>query len=119
MLEEHQILISLQAMDLEVWEANLVEEQARGLHSFDGRDISAELEKFSTRVDGVEDEHATEVRKLSTLVVGIPIALVNRMMLPIWVIPQLSKLVSEVLVVVGLILECMQEELASDAGPWE
>jgi hypothetical protein len=65
MLEEHQILISLQAMDLEVWEANLVEEQARGLHSFDGRDQSMELEEFHARMAGIDDEHAAEAGKLS------------------------------------------------------
>jgi hypothetical protein len=36
MLEEYQILLSQHEMDLEVREANLVEEQARGLHPFDG-----------------------------------------------------------------------------------
>jgi hypothetical protein len=35
MLEEHQILLSLQE-DLKMWEAKLAEEQVRGLHSFDG-----------------------------------------------------------------------------------
>jgi hypothetical protein len=53
MLEEHQIFLSLQKMDLEVWEAKLVEEQACGLHSFDGWDLSAEQEKLHTRVDRV------------------------------------------------------------------
>jgi hypothetical protein len=44
MLEEHQILFSLQETDLEVREMKLAEEQARGLHSFDRRDLSIELE---------------------------------------------------------------------------
>jgi hypothetical protein len=44
MLEEHQILFSLQETDLEVREVKLAEEQARGLHSFDRRDLSIELE---------------------------------------------------------------------------
>jgi hypothetical protein len=36
MLEECQILLSLQEMDLKVREAKLAGEQARGLHFFDG-----------------------------------------------------------------------------------
>jgi hypothetical protein len=40
MLEECQILLSLQETDLEVWEVKLEEEQACNLHSFDERDPS-------------------------------------------------------------------------------
>jgi hypothetical protein len=60
MLEEPQILLSLQEMDLEVRVAKLAEEQARGLHSFDGWDLSVELEEHRTDVAGVKDEHTTE-----------------------------------------------------------
>jgi hypothetical protein len=42
-------------------EAKLAEEQAHDLHSFDGRDLPAELEELHVRVAGVEGEHATEV----------------------------------------------------------
>jgi hypothetical protein len=62
MLEERHILLCLLEMDLEVQEAMLVEEQARGLHPFDGRDLSMELEGLHAHVDGVEGERATEAR---------------------------------------------------------
>jgi hypothetical protein len=70
-------------MDLEVREMKLVEEQARGLHSFDKRDLSAKLEELHLHVAGVEDERAAEAGKLSMLVVGISNALVDVGMLPI------------------------------------
>jgi hypothetical protein len=87
MLEECQILLSLSEMDLEVREVKLVEEQVRGLHSFDGWDLSAEQGELHTRVAEVEDEHIVEAKKLSMLVVGISNALVNLGMLPIQDIP--------------------------------
>jgi hypothetical protein len=90
-----------------VREAKLVKEQARSLHSFVRRDLSTELEELQACMDGVEDERATKVGKLSMLVVGISNALVNLQMLPIWDILQLSKSVLEVLVVASLILECL------------
>jgi hypothetical protein len=78
-----------------------------------------ELEKLHAHVDKVEDEHVAEAEKLSTLVVGISNAPVDLGMLLIRDIPQLPKLVHEVLTVVGLILERLQEEHASDTGPWD
>jgi hypothetical protein len=72
-----------------------------------------ELEKLHAHVDRVEAE------KLSTLVVGISNAPVDLGMLLIRDIPQLPKLVHEVLTVVGLILERLQEEHASDTSPWD
>jgi hypothetical protein len=83
----------------------LAEEQARGLHPFDGRDLLAELEKLHRCVAGVEDKHATKAGKLSTLVVGISNALVDLGMLPIRDIPQLLKMAQEVLAATALILE--------------
>jgi hypothetical protein len=62
MLEERHILLCLLEMDLEVQEAMLVEEQARGLHPFDGRDLLVELEGLRAHVDGVEAERTTEAR---------------------------------------------------------
>jgi hypothetical protein len=97
MLDEHQILLSLQLMDLEVREVKLVDKQVHNVHSFDRRDLSVELEELCASVDGVEDEHITKVGKLSTLVVGISNALVDLGMLHI--------------------LEQLREEHASDAGP--
>jgi hypothetical protein len=105
MLEERQIILSLQEMDLEVREAKLVEEQARGLHPFDGRDLLAEPEQLHARVAKVEDERATGVGKVLTLVVRISNALVDLGTLPIRDIPQLPKTTREVLAAVGLILE--------------
>jgi hypothetical protein len=55
-LEEHQKLLSLQEMDLGVWEVKLAEEQACGLHPFIGQDLWAELEGLLPRVAEVEDE---------------------------------------------------------------
>jgi hypothetical protein len=55
-LEERHILLCLQETDLEVHEAILEEEQVRGLHPFNGRDVLAELEEIRTRVDGIADE---------------------------------------------------------------
>jgi hypothetical protein len=40
-------------------------------------------------------------------------------MLPVQDIPQLQKLAREVLAVASLVLECLQEAQASDAGPWD
>jgi hypothetical protein len=62
MLEERHILLCLLEMDLEVQEAMLVEEQVRGLHPFDGRDLLVELEGLRAHVDGVEAECTTEAR---------------------------------------------------------
>jgi hypothetical protein len=42
-LEEHEILLSLQKMDLKMWQAKLVVEQAHDLHCFNERDLSVEL----------------------------------------------------------------------------
>jgi hypothetical protein len=70
-------------MDLEVREVKLVGEQVRGLHSFDGRDLPAELEELHTCVAKVEDEHVIEVGELSWLVVVISNTLVDLGILPI------------------------------------
>jgi hypothetical protein len=48
-----------------VQETKLVEEQARGLHSFDGWDLSAELEELCTHVAEVEDECTVKAGELS------------------------------------------------------
>jgi hypothetical protein len=61
--------------------------EAHNLHSFDGRDLSAEQEELCVRVAGFEDECAAEAGKLSKLVVEISNALVNLGTLPIRDIP--------------------------------
>jgi hypothetical protein len=88
-----------------VQEAKLVEDQARGLHSFNGQDMLVKQEELCARVAGVDDEHAAGARKLLMLIVGISNALVDLGMLPIRDIPELLKTTQEVLVVAGLILE--------------
>jgi hypothetical protein len=67
---------------------------------------------------GIEDERATEVVGLSRLVMEITDALINVGLFPIWDIPRLPKLTQEVLALTGLILEQLQEERASNVGPW-
>jgi hypothetical protein len=49
----------------------------------------------------------------------IPNALVNLVTMPIQDIPQLPKSVREVLPAAGLILEHLQEAMASDASLWD
>jgi hypothetical protein len=61
----------------------LVEEQARGLHPFDGRDLSVELDELCERVDRVKVERATKARQLSRLVAEISNTLVDLGILPI------------------------------------
>jgi hypothetical protein len=59
------------------------EEQAHGLHSFDGWDVSAKLEALHTHMDGVKDECDIEAGKLSTFLGGISNALLDLEKLPI------------------------------------
>jgi hypothetical protein len=87
MLEEHQILLTLQEVDLEVREVKLAEEKARGMHPFDGWDLLVELVELRAHMAGVEDECAAEAGKLSMLVVGVSNALVDLRMLQIRDIP--------------------------------
>jgi hypothetical protein len=118
-LEVHQILLSLQATDLERREEMLVEEQAQSLHFFDGRDLSTELEELRERVAGVDSECATEAMALSRSVMGIFDVLVDLGTFPIRDIPEHPKLAQDVLMVVGLLLECLWQEHASDIGSWD
>jgi DnaJ-domain-containing protein 1 len=81
MLEERQILLSLQKTELVVRKTKLAEEQARGIRPFDAWDLLGELEELHARVAGVEDEQTAEAGRMSTLVVGIYNALVDLGML--------------------------------------
>jgi hypothetical protein len=56
-LEEHQILLSLQEMDLELWEVILAE---CSLHHLDGWDLSVELGKIHVRINGINSERVTQ-----------------------------------------------------------
>jgi hypothetical protein len=58
-------------MDLELQEALLVEEQAHGLHPFNGWDLLVELEGIHMHMDGIESECASEAEELSQLVMEI------------------------------------------------
>jgi hypothetical protein len=108
-LEGHRFLLSLQETDLEQWEEKLAEEQARGLYSFDGGDLSEELEELHECMVGVESERTTEAVQLSWSVMEISDALVNLGVFPIRDIPEHPKLAKDVLTVAGLILEHLQE----------
>jgi hypothetical protein len=59
----------------------------RNLHSFDGRDLSVELEELHVSVAGVEDECVVKAEELWQLVVEISNALVDLGTLPIRDIP--------------------------------
>jgi hypothetical protein len=97
----------------------MAEELACGLHSSHGRDLSAELDQACALTDGITNERATEVMRLSHRVVGISNALADLGMLPIQDIPQLPKSAWEVLSVADLILKRLQEVLAFDASLWD
>jgi hypothetical protein len=105
-------------MDLERQEEKLAEEQDRGLYSFDGWDLSTELEELHDRVAGVEGECTDEDVKLSRLITEISDALVDMGVFPIWDIPQRPMLAQDVLTIVGLILDHLREEQSSGVGPW-
>jgi hypothetical protein len=96
----------------------LAEEQPRGLYSFDGRDLSVELEGLCERVARVESECAAEAVQLSRLVMEISDALVNLSVFPIQDIPAHLKSIQDVLTAASLILERLQEEHASSVGSW-
>jgi hypothetical protein len=82
----------------------LVEEEAWGLYSFDGRDLSAELEELHEHVAVVESECATVAVKLSQSVMEVFDALVNLGTFPIQDIPKHPKLAQDVLMAASLIL---------------
>jgi Flp pilus assembly CpaE family ATPase len=82
-------------------------------------DLSAKLDKATARSDRINSEHTIEVEQLSWHVVRISDVLVDLGMLLIQNILQLLKSAQEVLPVVDLVLQCLQEALASSAGPWD
>jgi hypothetical protein len=61
--------------------------QARGLYSFSGHDLSAELEELRARLARAKEERATEARKVAMLVVEASNTLMDLGMLPIWEVP--------------------------------
>jgi hypothetical protein len=114
-LEERLILLSLHETYLERREEKLEEEQAHGLHSFDRRDLLAELHEL---VAGVESERAAEAVTLSQSVMEISNALVDLGVFPIWDIPKHQKSARDVLTMAGLVLERLREEHDSGASSW-
>jgi hypothetical protein len=68
----------------------LTEEQAGGLHSFDGCYLSVGLEELRACMAGVKDERAAKAVELSQLVIEISDALVDLGVFPIWDIFRLS-----------------------------
>jgi hypothetical protein len=106
-------------MDLEVREAILAEELERSLHPSHGWDLSAELDEAHTRMEGIDGQRAAEADRLSWQAMEISGFLVDLGMMPIQLIPHHLKRAQEVLPAVDLTLRCLQEALASSAGPWD
>jgi hypothetical protein len=102
----------VQEADLEWREEKLAKEQARGLYSFDRRDLSVELEELRERVAKVESERAAEVVQLSWLVMEISDAPVDLVVFPIRDIPVHPKSAQDVLMAASLVLERQREEHA-------
>jgi hypothetical protein len=117
-LEGHWFFLYVQEMDLEWQEDKLIEEQAQGLYSFDGRDLLTELEELHERVARVESERAIEAMQLSWSAMEISDALVNLGAFPIRDIPAHPESTQDVLMVDSLVWERLQEEHASGADPW-
>jgi hypothetical protein len=107
----------VQDTDLERRAEKLAEEQARGLHSFDERDLSVELEELCERMVGVENECTAEAVQLSRSVMEISDALVDLGVFPIWDIPTQLRSAQDILTVASLVSEHLQEEHASGADP--
>jgi hypothetical protein len=77
----------VQEKEIEHQEKGLVDYQARGLYSPDGRDLLSELRKLRERVARVEDNRAAEAEQLSWSTMEISNALVDLNMMPIQGIP--------------------------------
>jgi hypothetical protein len=94
-------------MDLQRREEKLAEEQARGLSSFDGRDISTEVEELHGCVAGIESERAIEAMQLSRSIMEIFDALIDLGTFSIRDIPAQPESAQDVLTAAILILECL------------
>jgi hypothetical protein len=119
MLEERQTLLCLQEMDLEVQEALLAEELECYQHPPSGQDLSAELNQARIGVDMINGECTIEAERLSRQVMWTSRVLVYLCMLPVQDIPQLPKSAQEVLLAFDLVLNRLQEALASDVSLWD
>jgi hypothetical protein len=87
MLGEKKVLLSEKDRDLEVWEAALVEAQARGLNPQDNQDKLSELVKLPERLGKAEVARVTEAEELAALVEEISKVLVDHGLPPIHGIP--------------------------------
>jgi hypothetical protein len=77
-----------------------------------------ELEELREHAAGVENERDVEVVQLSRLIMEILDALAGLGLSPIQDIPTHPASAQDVLTAASLILQCLWEEHASDAGPW-
>jgi hypothetical protein len=106
-LEGRRFFLSVHEMDLQRQEEKLAEEQARVLSSFDGGDISAEVEELHGCVAGIQSERAIEVVQLSRSIMEIFDALIDLGTFSIRDIPAQPELAQDVLTAAILILECL------------
>jgi hypothetical protein len=112
-------VLSFHAGDgLEWREEKLTEEQALGLYSFNGRDLSVELEELQGHVAGVESKHTAKAMQVSQSIMEISDALVDLGVFPIRDIAAHLESAQDVLTAASLILERLLEKHASGAGPW-
>jgi hypothetical protein len=79
--------------------------------------LLAELEELRECMVGVEEECGTEAEKLVALVREASKVLMDLGLPPIREIPQVPWKAQEVLKAAGVILECLREPHAFDAGP--
>jgi hypothetical protein len=84
---ERQFVLSVWETDLERREEKMAKEQTWGLYSFDGSDLSAEMEKLHEHVARVKDERTVEAVQLSWSIMEISDALVDLGVFPIRDIP--------------------------------
>jgi hypothetical protein len=83
----------------------LAEEQARGLHPYDGWNQPTELRELCEHMAGVKEECVTEAERLVALVVEASKALTDLELPPIRELPQILRKAHEVMKAAGIILE--------------
>jgi hypothetical protein len=76
---------------MKVREAKLAEDQVRGPHPCDGRDLSVELEELHEWMTKVKEEHVAEAERLAALVAEASKALVDLRLPPIQEVPQIPR----------------------------
>jgi hypothetical protein len=105
--------------DLILCEAVLVEVKSRGLNPRDNHEKLMDFVKLQKLLKDVEVGHVTEAEWLAILARDVSKDQVDLGMPPIPRIPQDPHTVSDVLMVVGIILERLQEAYTSGNGPWD